>query len=60
VLDALSRGGVRTAALLRAQPPEALRSIRNAMRRGVQTYAQDVGFVVPMPAVLASASKPES
>ena len=60
VLDALSRGGVRTAALLRAQSPEAFESIRAAVRRGVQTYAQGGGFVVPMPAVLASASKPKS
>jgi SAM-dependent methyltransferase len=58
VLDALSRGGVRTAALLRAQSPEALGSIRAAVRRAVETYAQDIGFVVPMPAVLASATKP--
>lgn len=57
VLDALSRGGVRTAALLRAQSPEALGSIRTAVRRAVETYAQNVGFVVPMPAVLASATK---
>jgi SAM-dependent methyltransferase len=57
VLDALSRGGVRTAALLRAQSPEALGSIRAAVRRAVETYAQEVGFVVPMPAVLASATK---
>jgi SAM-dependent methyltransferase len=57
VLDALSRGGVRTAALLRAQAPEALGSIRTAVRRAVETYAQNVGFVVPMPAVLASATK---
>jgi SAM-dependent methyltransferase len=57
VLDALSRGGVRTAALLRAQSPEALGSIRTAVRRAVETYAQNVGFVVPMPAVLASAIK---
>ena len=57
VLDALSRGGVRTAALLRAQSPDALGSIRTAVRRAVETYAQNVGFVVPMPAVLASATK---
>jgi SAM-dependent methyltransferase len=60
VLDALSRGGVRTAALLRAQSPEALGAIRTAVRRAVETYAQNVGFVVPMPAVLASATKPQT
>jgi SAM-dependent methyltransferase len=41
VFEALSRGGVRTAAVLRAQTPAAL----------------DGGFAVPMPAVLASATK---
>lgn len=58
VFEALSRGGVRTAAVLRAQTPEALSAIRSAVRRGVEEYAQDGGFVVPMPAMLASATKP--
>lgn len=55
--DALSRGGVRTAAVLRAQTPEALAAIRAAVRRGVEAYAVDGGFEVPMPAILASARK---
>jgi len=57
VFEALSRGGVRTAAVLRAQTPAALDAIRLAVRRGVEEYAKDGVFVVPMPAVLASASK---
>ena len=44
-------------AVLRAQTPEALAKIRDAVRRGVEAYARDGGFVVPMPAVLASATK---
>ena len=59
VFDALSRGGVRTAAVLRAQTPEALAAIRAAVRRGIEAYARDGGFAVPMPAVLASAIKPQ-
>ncbi len=55
--DAMSRGGVRTAAVLRAQTPGALAAIRAAVRRGVEAYACDGGFAVPMPAVLASATK---
>ena len=55
VFEALSRGGVRTAAVLRAQAPDALAAIRAAVRRGVESYATDGGFQVPMPAVLASA-----
>ncbi len=55
--DALSRGGVRTAAVLRAQTPTALAAIRAAVRREVEAYAREGGFVIPMPAVLASATK---
>jgi SAM-dependent methyltransferase len=57
VFEALSRGGVRTAAVLRAQTPAALDAIRAAVRRGVEPYAVDGGFAVPMPAVLASATR---
>ena len=55
--DAVSRGGVRTSALLRAQTPEALDAIRAAVRRGVEGYAKDGLFLLPMPAVLASAER---
>src|SRR6185295_299571 len=41
VFDALLRGGVRTAAVLRAQTPDALAAIRDAIRRGVAPYARD-------------------
>ena len=57
VFEALSRGGVRTAAVLRAQTPEALAAIRAAVRGGVEAYAKDGAYFVPMPAVLASATK---
>jgi len=57
VFDALLRGGVRTAAVLRAQTPAALDAIRAAVRREVETYANDGAFLVPMAAVLASGSK---
>jgi SAM-dependent methyltransferase len=58
VFDAMCKGGVRTAAVLRAQTPEALAAIGAAVRRGVEAYARDGGFVLPMPAVLASCRKP--
>ena len=57
VFEAVSRGGVRTAAVLRAQTPEALDRIRRAVIESVQPYAQGSGFAIPMPAVLASATK---
>ena len=58
VFDALSRGGVRTAAVLRAQTPAALEAIRAAVRLGVEACAHDGAFIVPMPAVLASGTRP--
>lgn len=54
VWDAVTRGGVRTSAVLRAQTPEALERIRLAVRRSVERYARGNGFEVPMPAALAS------
>jgi SAM-dependent methyltransferase len=57
VYDALSRGGVRTAAVLRAQTPEALAAIRSAIRRSAERYRQGDRFVLPMPAVLAAGTR---
>ena len=57
VFEAMSRGGVRTAAVLRAQTPDALVAIRDAVTQGIEAYARDGGFEVPMPAILASANK---
>jgi SAM-dependent methyltransferase len=54
VYDALLKGGVRTAAVLRAQKPEVLDRIRAAVRDEVRRYASDGAFKIPMPAVLAS------
>jgi SAM-dependent methyltransferase len=58
LFDAMARGGVRTAAVLRAQTPEVLDAIRARVHQEVaDQYAVDGGFVVPMQAVLASARK---
>ena len=57
VFEAMSRGGVRTAAVLRAQTPDALAAIRAAVGRDVEGYAVEGGFSIPMPAVLASATR---
>ena len=53
--EAMSRGGVRTAAVLRAQTPEVLAKIQAEIGRKVETYAKGGAFVLPMTAVLASA-----
>jgi len=57
LFEAMTRGGVRTAAVLRAQTPPVLESIRAAVRQEViDKYATESGFVVPMQALLASAT----
>jgi SAM-dependent methyltransferase len=53
IYEALSRGGVRTAAMLRLQTPEALASIRAAIRDSAERYRSGECLVLPMPAVLA-------
>src|SRR5439155_17150810 len=60
LFEAMSKGGVRTSAVLRGQTQDALAAIRAAVRRGAEAYAADGGYLVPMPAVLASATKPHS
>ncbi len=58
LFEATLAGTVRTAALLRAQSSEALAAIRQAMRDAASVYNQEHGCVIPMAAVLASATKP--
>ncbi|MFQ5776360.1 MAG: class I SAM-dependent methyltransferase [Kiloniellaceae bacterium] len=56
--DAVRQATVRTGALLDAQAPEALNSIRRAVAEGLGAYRREDHFAVPMSAVLASAVKP--
>jgi SAM-dependent methyltransferase len=58
VYDALLQGGVRTAAILRRQTPEALATIRAAIRQSVERYRSGDRIVLPMSAVLAAAKRP--
>lgn len=57
LFQAMISGTVRTGGLLRAQQPEALVSIREAIRTAVESYRHGNCFELPMPAVLASAVK---
>lgn len=50
-------GSVRTAALLRAQSPDALAAIEATVRTEVARYADGDAFALPMPIVLASGTK---
>jgi hypothetical protein len=53
--DAFLQGAVRTAALLRAQTPEAMAAIRRAIIEGAEVYRQGDHIELPMAAVLTSA-----
>ncbi len=54
---AMAEGTVRTRALLRAQTPEALASIRAAVVEGAHAYQSADGLDIPMPALLGSGLK---
>src|SRR3954470_16555564 len=56
--EAIMTGTVRAAALLRAQTPEALASIRDAIRKAVGAYARDGAFELMMRAVVCAAERP--
>jgi SAM-dependent methyltransferase len=58
LFEAQLHAGVRTAAVLRAQPPGRLEAIRVAMADAVRRYADRDGFVLPIAARLISAEKP--
>lgn len=58
LLVALREGTVRTRALLRVQTPEALTAIAAACRAAAGGYRAGDGVEIPMPCVLACATKP--
>jgi SAM-dependent methyltransferase len=57
-LDGLMHGGVRVAALLRAQSKSALALIEQEVRTRVKAYSRHGELLIPMPCMLASAIKP--
>jgi ubiquinone/menaquinone biosynthesis C-methylase UbiE len=54
LLEGFHRGTVRTAALIDAQPAEALPEIEAAIASGIAAYRRPVGFAVPITAILGS------
>lgn len=58
LFEVMRDGTVRTAGLLRAQSPEAKEAIRVGMREAVRRWARDGVVELPMPAVLAAATRP--
>jgi len=57
LVAALRRGTVRTAALIAAQPGEAMPAITAAIERDMSEYRRGDGFAVPIVAILASGTK---
>ena len=55
LLGAFLEGGVRTRALLRAQTPEAMATIRAALAVAAREFERDGALVLTAPAVLSSA-----
>ena len=58
LFEMLSEGTARAAATLRAQTATAREAIRSTVREAVSKFKTGDGYDVPMPAVLAMASKP--
>jgi hypothetical protein len=57
-IEAVLQGSVRAAATLKAQASEALPKIRATISEILGTYKRGGTYEVPMPVVLASATKP--
>ncbi len=57
ILASVADGTVRAGALLRAQSPEARARIEAAITREAESYRHGEAIVLPMPAILASATK---
>lgn len=60
LFEAMLHGTVRSAALLRAQTPQALEIVRAAIIAEAEKFATDNGIELPMPSVLVTAAKPGS
>ncbi len=57
VFDAVMQGTVRAASALKAQTQEAREAIRTTIRDTISEYKRGGNYEVPMPAVLAAATK---
>jgi ubiquinone/menaquinone biosynthesis C-methylase UbiE len=57
VFEGTFNGTVRAAALLKAQTPEALEKIKQAVQRKISEYVAGDEYVVPMPALITLGTK---
>jgi ubiquinone/menaquinone biosynthesis C-methylase UbiE len=60
LFEVMENATVRTAGLLACQSAEALRSIRVMMANACRLYQRDSVVELPMPAILAAATKPKT
>jgi SAM-dependent methyltransferase len=58
LFEAVMKGTVRAAALLRAQTPEALAAIRQAIQEAAGLHARNGRIELPQPAVVAAGERP--
>ncbi len=58
IIEALSTGTVRAAAVLKRQTPENLARIKQHMRETISRFKQGSAYAVPSAALVVSASKP--
>jgi len=59
ILDAISSGSVRTAAVLKRQSPEDLEAVRASLRERISSYEQDGSYAVPATACVITGRKPQ-
>jgi ubiquinone/menaquinone biosynthesis C-methylase UbiE len=57
LFDAFYRGSARTGGLLRAQPPAAMATVRDAIQQSAAAYRSSDHLEIPMPALVVSARK---
>jgi hypothetical protein len=58
IFDRERDSGVRTAALLARQTPEAVAAIQRDVEAGMRAFADAPGFLVPYTAQIVSATRP--
>jgi SAM-dependent methyltransferase len=58
IIEAISSGTVRAAAVLNRQSPENLAKIKQYLRERVSGFAQEGAYAVPSPALVVTARKP--
>jgi SAM-dependent methyltransferase len=56
-IDGILRGSVRARALLNGQESNAFQAIAGAVEQGLEAFAHERGYLIPMPAIVGSGRK---